>query len=365
MAKVKVQVDLTKTRPRHVWIGLDEEDLTRGRWQPIKYENIPPYCAYCKHQGHMIGDCNFKIRDEDLKRRKELGAEMKNISKSEQGQQGNEHRQVRTMEQEEQQHRNTKEGNTPEQQKEEEWQVSRRKNNKPQEEKTQKAVWRPTSPKNKVPRDQPQLTTQQKGIHNTSNHNLFSNLSMQEKQSQDTQGHNSNEGKATQDSQSKSKAYHNQKEQILQTEIQANNKNTGIDSMLPIPTNPNILISNGDVEVEGGMEGGCQESHTNLQEKGSKGGNLSHVMHEGTHLDHSPDLRALAATTVQLHQQTHQQVQSGPRNLISTENNKEKQQVRAGTADKQNKGAMAKDMGTKSSTSNQGNAPKSKNKPSK
>ncbi|KAH0742160.1 hypothetical protein KY290_035203 [Solanum tuberosum] len=369
MAKVKVQVDLTKTRPRHVWIGLDEEDLTIGRWQPIEYENIPPYCAYCRHQGHMIGDCNFKIRDEDLKRRKELGAEMKNMSMSDQGQQGNENRQVRPREQEEQQHRNTKEGNTPEQQREEEWQVSRRKSNKPMEEKTQKAVWRPTSPKNKMPRDQPQPTAQQKGIHNTSNHNFFSNLNMQEKQSQDIQGHSSNEGKATQDSQTKSKTDHNQKEQILQTETQANNKSTGIDSMLPNPTNPNILISNGVVEVEGGMEGGCQESHTNLQEKGSKGGNLPHVMHEGIHLDHSPDLRAPATTTVQLHKQTQQQVQqqvqSGPGKLMSTENNKETQQVRAGTADKQNIGAMAKDMGAKASTSNQGNAPKSKNKPSK
>uniref|UniRef100_M1DS53 Uncharacterized protein n=1 Tax=Solanum tuberosum TaxID=4113 RepID=M1DS53_SOLTU len=154
-----------------------------------------------------------------------------------------------------------------------------------------------------------------------------------------------------------------------QAETQANNKSTGIDSMLPNPTNPNILISNGVVEAEGGMEGGCQESHTNLQEKGSKGGNLLHVMHEGIHLDHSPDLRPPATTTVQLHKQTQQQVQqqvqSGPGKLMSTENNKETQQVRAGTTDKQNIGAMAKDMGAKASTSNQGNAPKSKNKPSK
>ncbi|KAG5568245.1 hypothetical protein H5410_064740 [Solanum commersonii] len=103
MAKVKVQVDLTKDRPRHVWIGLDDEDLTIGRWQPIEYENIPPYCAYCKHQGHMIDDCNFKIRDEDFKRRKELGAELKNMNKGEQGQQGREHRQIKTREHEEQQ----------------------------------------------------------------------------------------------------------------------------------------------------------------------------------------------------------------------------------------------------------------------
>uniref|UniRef100_M1D8N9 Ta11-like non-LTR retroelement protein n=1 Tax=Solanum tuberosum TaxID=4113 RepID=M1D8N9_SOLTU len=259
MAKVKVQVDLTKARPRHVWIGLDEEDLTIGRWQPIEYENIPPYCAYCKHQGHMIGDCNFKIRDEDLKRRKELGAEMKTISNSEQGQQGEEHRQVRPREQEEQQNQNTNEGQNqllPEQQKDEEWHVSRRRNNKSHEEKTQKAVWRPTSPKNKVSRDQPQPMTQQKGINNISDHNLFSNLSMQEKQSPDIQRHNNNEGKATHESQSMSKTNHNRKEQIMQTGIQANNKSTGIDSMLPIPTNPNILIPNVTAEVEGGMDGG-------------------------------------------------------------------------------------------------------------
>ncbi|KAH0684401.1 hypothetical protein KY285_021903 [Solanum tuberosum] len=149
MAKVKVQIDLTKDRPRHVWIGLDYEDLTIGRWQPIEYENIPPYCTYCKHQGHMIGDCNFKIRDEDFKRRKELGAEMKNINKGEQGQQGKEHRQIMPREQEEQQLQQTKEGSNQQpsgQQKEEEWQVPRRRNNKPQEEKTQKTMWRPTSP---------------------------------------------------------------------------------------------------------------------------------------------------------------------------------------------------------------------------
>ncbi|KAK4706911.1 hypothetical protein R3W88_033531 [Solanum pinnatisectum] len=75
MAKVKVQVDLTKARPRHVWIGFDEEDLTIGRWLLIEYENIPPYCEYCRHQGHMIEECNFKIRDEEFKSRKELEIE--------------------------------------------------------------------------------------------------------------------------------------------------------------------------------------------------------------------------------------------------------------------------------------------------
>ncbi|KAH0639196.1 hypothetical protein KY290_036480 [Solanum tuberosum] len=192
---------------------------------------------------------------------------------------------------------------------------------------------------------------------------------MQEKQSQDNQRHTNNEGKATQESPSKSKTDHNQKEQITQTGSQANNKSTGIDSMLPIPTNPNNLIFNGTAEAEGGMDGGCQESHINMQEKGSKGGNLPHVMHEGTNLDPRTDFRATATTTAQPHQHVQQQVQqqahSGPGKLRSTDNNKEKQHERAGPANKQNNGAMAKDMGAKASTSNQGNTPKSKNKPSK
>ncbi|WMV13566.1 hypothetical protein MTR67_006951 [Solanum verrucosum] len=69
--------------------------------------------------------------------------------------------------------------------------------------------------------------------------------------------------------------------------------------MLPIPTDPNISYLNGVVEVEGVMDGGCQEKHTNMQERGSKWGNLTHVLHEGTHYDHSSDLRTPATTTRQ------------------------------------------------------------------
>ncbi|WMV30175.1 hypothetical protein MTR67_023560 [Solanum verrucosum] len=259
MAKVKVQVDLTKARPRHSWIGLDDEDLSIGRWQSIEYENIPPYCVYCTHQGHMIGDCNFKIRDEDFKRKKELREEMKNMNKGEQGQQRSDHKQTRIKEQEEQQHQNTKEGSNQqqaEQLKEEEWQVSR-KNNKLQEEKLQKTVWRPTLPQNKMSKEQSQITAQQIGTLNTSNHNSFTKLNMQEKQPEDIQEHNSNEGTVQQGAQSRSKAVHNQKGQVKQIVNKVNNKSIGIDTMLPIPTNPNSSYFYGVVEVEGGMDGGC------------------------------------------------------------------------------------------------------------
>ncbi|KAG5599178.1 hypothetical protein H5410_030548 [Solanum commersonii] len=109
MAKVKVQVDLTKARPRHVWIGLDEEDLTIGRWQTIDYESIPPYCEYCKHQGHMGYECKFKIRDEEFKKRKELEAEKKDKNKGEQLKKGNDSNQAKEKGKEEEHTQRNKE----------------------------------------------------------------------------------------------------------------------------------------------------------------------------------------------------------------------------------------------------------------
>ena len=43
------------------------------------------------------------------------------------------------------------------------------------------------------------------------------------------------------------------------------------------------------IEVDGGMDGGCQEKPTNLQERVSKGGKGTLVFH---HSDHRRDLRA-------------------------------------------------------------------------
>ncbi|KAG5631335.1 hypothetical protein H5410_003052 [Solanum commersonii] len=64
-------------------------------------------------------------------------------------------------------------------------------------------------------------------------------------------------------------------------------------------------------------------------------------------------------------QQVQQQDQAGAETQINAENNKEKQQGMTRTAGQQDKGSMENDMGAKASNSNQGNTPKSKNKPSK
>ena len=71
-ARVKVQVDLTRDRPPHIWTGYIGEDITDGRWQKIEYDSIPDYCFYCKHQRHKESDFIIKKRDVENKQRKEL-----------------------------------------------------------------------------------------------------------------------------------------------------------------------------------------------------------------------------------------------------------------------------------------------------
>ncbi|MCD7448943.1 hypothetical protein HAX54_047555 [Datura stramonium] len=75
-------------------------------------------------------------------------------------------------------------------------------------------------------------------------------------------------------------------------------KATGIDSMLPTPMAPpnyNSIIIVDDAVVNGGMDG-MEEQPTNMQEGVSKGGNLSHVLHESQSTDLRCDSRAPATT---------------------------------------------------------------------
>ncbi|KAG5585830.1 hypothetical protein H5410_046264 [Solanum commersonii] len=77
VTKVRVQIDLTKERSQHVWLGFSEKDPNLGKWQVIEYEDVPSYCIYCKHQGHMIRDCSQKEKDDETKKNKELEANKK------------------------------------------------------------------------------------------------------------------------------------------------------------------------------------------------------------------------------------------------------------------------------------------------
>lgn len=51
-SRVKVQVDLTRERPSHVWLGFKNSNPNKRRWIKVEYEGIPSYYFYCKHQGN-------------------------------------------------------------------------------------------------------------------------------------------------------------------------------------------------------------------------------------------------------------------------------------------------------------------------
>ncbi|KAH0682710.1 hypothetical protein KY290_021307 [Solanum tuberosum] len=74
----------------------------------------------------------------------------------------------------------------------------------------------------------------------------------------------------------------------------------------PVPQNPLVNCLDEAGEVIGGLEGGCQENTTNLQDGVSKGGNISHAGHENTQIDHSLHRRTPA--TPQHHIQNKHQV---------------------------------------------------------
>ncbi|KAG5604513.1 hypothetical protein H5410_026005 [Solanum commersonii] len=55
MAKVRVEIDLLKSHPKNVWVGLeDEESPLRGYYQKLEYENIPKYCKHCRKLVHNV-----------------------------------------------------------------------------------------------------------------------------------------------------------------------------------------------------------------------------------------------------------------------------------------------------------------------
>ncbi|KAG5631527.1 hypothetical protein H5410_003244 [Solanum commersonii] len=277
LAKVRIQMNLTKERPPHVWMGFNEEDLTKGRWQAIEYESVPNYCGYCKHQGHMIQICTIKQRDEDYQKRKEMEAEKKNKPRSDQEKKENftsqpngKLNQTATTSNEIIQTHQEKEAKDQEQQ----WQTQKRKQNKNQEHSIPKTVWRPVSPQHKGTNDNMQQAPPQSVLLTTiPTHNNYTDLDMQEqsdkgKAEMDNNNKAADQGvQAVQGSENDSSLLniHNkinkQKEQVTATK---SNKITGIDSVLPLPHHPNVIYVNVEIadEVSGGMNGRCKEKPT-------------------------------------------------------------------------------------------------------
>ncbi|KAH0736788.1 hypothetical protein KY285_012495 [Solanum tuberosum] len=319
VAKVRVQIDITKERPQHVWLGFSKKDPSLGKWQIIEFEDVPPYCLYCKHQGHIIGECPLKERDEEIKKRKDEEAgkkeQEKQLNQTLKGNQQLEDNKAKTHS-----NRQTNTGGPAEEytmQKEEQWQTQTRRKNK-----TQQQIQAPG--KKQIPQVQVQQVQQARTPH---------------------------------DHQAMQKSGMNRVTPVIEIEESGDQISAPpspvigvvehcVDNEVPTPVIPSVVA---DEVVGGRMD--VKEKTTNMQEGEPMGRELSHALHENqtTDLRIDPQAPATSVSVVQQHQ----------------EQNVNLQVHKTRETDNQPNCAMAKDMGNKVSSSKQVDTPKSKNKPSK
>ncbi|KAH0730085.1 hypothetical protein KY289_001273 [Solanum tuberosum] len=294
MARVKIQIDLTKPRPPHVWVGFKNLDPNKGRWQKVQYEGIPDYCMYCKHQGHIDNVCTIKRRDEDFKKRREKEAEKQNKPKGdlEKGDtkavqiQDRDRTETNTKTQDQQlvmtHHTSQQQTAVTKLQthqeleqvdQEEQWQIQKRKQHRNQDQAHPKTAWRPVSPPHKSTNDIMQQAPAASGITPTiSIHNNYINLEMHEQQSiGNVEEYNNNKTsdqgiQATQGSDKDSPSFNFNNKASRHKEHNATSKNTSMVSVIPtaqhITISPVKTVMYAD-EAEGGMDGGCKEKPIN------------------------------------------------------------------------------------------------------
>ncbi|XP_055835237.1 uncharacterized protein LOC129903717 [Solanum dulcamara] len=248
VAKAKVQMDITKPRIQSVWIGFDENDDPNGegRWQDIEYEDVPLYCTYCKHQGHTPLACPVSRRDTECNKAKDKEEEPKKDASPK----------ITGM-------------------------IS-----------TPIVLTNAISFRQQVPLEET-TTTNQEGSRKAQEDSTNQNRNQISNNQWETQKRRNFKGK-TQTVQNT---------QTIQGNTQQHEHQPGIDSMLPIPHGSpssfnvlNVLTAAAEV-VNGGEDGGIQEKPTNLQEGVSRGGVVSHVLHENLMVDPRNDFRAPATTS--------------------------------------------------------------------
>ena len=379
--RVKVQVDLTKDRPSHVWLGFKDANPNKGRWLKVDYESIPSYCFYCRHQGHRDEECTIKRRDDETRKKKEL-EEVKNSKetgagksheqgkstreenskgsnqqpKSQQGGTGQASDMNQTKDQIiNQQQRNSTQWQTEQRQQgetnEDQWQTQKKKHQKQQEHVNSKAVWRPVTPPMQASNGNSQQEQKTSGINVLPTQNFFSHLEMQEIQDIHQTGRQI----------PKETIANSINQNANLQKIEKNSKKIpGIDLSLPSPKTPILInVKTGHtVEVCGGMDGGSKEIPINLQEGVTKGGSLPHVMHEGLD-DHRIDYRDPKDTNNSVKQQV-QPLQQQLHNRDSSKHfTKEK------TVQQQSQKKDETDLEEKSGNMTAENTSKRRNKPSK
>lgn len=115
-----------------------------------------------------------------------------------------------------------------------------------------------------------QNLTQQEGNNNKIQYIHASNVSMQEPQIRNQE---EQQGRSTY-------SQGNTRKSTRNTETGDQNTTLQKSGIIAIQLNSFNVLKVND-EVTRGMEGGCQDKLTNMQERGTKGGNFPHVMHGG------------------------------------------------------------------------------------
>ncbi|XP_049360597.1 uncharacterized protein LOC125825297 [Solanum verrucosum] len=109
--------------------GLYREDITDDRWQKIDYDNIPDYCFYCKHQGHLENECTIRQRDEDRKKKDMEAVRNKNNKEMEHNTQTKDQKEGDQKEGTNQQYNQQRDQEQIQHQQEEHWQTQKKRNN--------------------------------------------------------------------------------------------------------------------------------------------------------------------------------------------------------------------------------------------
>lgn len=66
MAKLRVEIDLTKPKLSNVFVGQrNSTNPLQGFEQKIEYEGVPKYCSYYRSQGHSANQCRRRERDNE------------------------------------------------------------------------------------------------------------------------------------------------------------------------------------------------------------------------------------------------------------------------------------------------------------
>ncbi|KAI0497960.1 hypothetical protein KFK09_021201 [Dendrobium nobile] len=59
VARVLVEVDISKKHPKEVWVG----SKAFGYMQKVEFEKVSDFCSHCKIHGHAMSDC-FRLHPE-------------------------------------------------------------------------------------------------------------------------------------------------------------------------------------------------------------------------------------------------------------------------------------------------------------